>query len=188
MSGTTTWWAPPAHSDETQRSGKKMRSNAAAPPQPARRRVVIVGAGFAGLGAGRTLSTMMGDAVEVVILEADELCGGRAKTGQVGRPALSRNHSGTCFSAPAQPWRAGGAIAAPWGLPGAPLGWRVSFRNFPALLIVAPRAAPCAAGQRRPCRAGRDLVPRYPGEWPCASSVRPRGWGARLRWAGCVSA
>ena len=47
-------------------------------------RLVIIGAGFAGLCAARTIQGA-GDRVEVIILEASHAVGGRARTGTVSK-------------------------------------------------------------------------------------------------------
>jgi uncharacterized protein with NAD-binding domain and iron-sulfur cluster len=48
-----------------------------------KRHVAIIGAGFAGLAAARTLLAESGGQVKVTILEADSTPGGRARRGQL---------------------------------------------------------------------------------------------------------
>ncbi len=64
-------------------------------PMGRKQRVIIIGAGFAGLAAARTLLAQS-DSREVVVLEASSCVGGRCKTGVVRGRALSRG--GSAFS------------------------------------------------------------------------------------------
>lgn len=59
---------------------KKRRSSIILLP---RKRIIIVGAGFAGLGAARTIQGAGRDDVEVILLEAADCVGGRARSATV---------------------------------------------------------------------------------------------------------
>lgn len=74
----------------------------------ARRRVIIIGAGFAGLSAARTIQGSAGDRVEVVVLEASSAVGGRARSAVVSQ-GMARRHM-LCRQR-AQP----GLLARRWG-------------------------------------------------------------------------
>lgn len=52
-------------------------------------RVIIVGAGFAGLAAARTLQAAAGGKLNVIILEGGQRVGGRAHTLQVSQTPRS---------------------------------------------------------------------------------------------------
>lgn len=56
----------------------------AAEPGMQKRKVAIVGAGFAGISAARTLLRDAGGCIDVTVLEASSRVGGRACTVQVG--------------------------------------------------------------------------------------------------------
>ncbi|WP_299518122.1 NADH:flavin oxidoreductase [uncultured Serinicoccus sp.] len=67
-------------------TGRELTLSHVVPPAPARRKVVVVGAGPAGLEAGRVLGER---GHEVVVLEADDLPGGQVKL--ASRPARRRD-------------------------------------------------------------------------------------------------
>ena len=66
-------------------AAKKARSSVSrqAVPAPCQTRLIIIGAGFAGLCAARTVQAGAGDRCEVILLEASNVIGGRARTGTV---------------------------------------------------------------------------------------------------------
>ena len=55
-----------------------------AQPGMQKRKVAVIGAGFAGISAARTLLREAGDTIHVTVLEASSRIGGRACTVQVG--------------------------------------------------------------------------------------------------------
>lgn len=60
-------------------------------PQPGRPfRVLVIGGGFAGLSAARSLTSQAGDAMQVTVLEAGQTVGGRCRTGKVGEVSLQQ--------------------------------------------------------------------------------------------------
>ncbi len=63
---------------------KKKRPSCIDEPE-AKTRLVIIGAGFAGLSAARTVQGAGGDRVEVLVLEAGTAVGGRACSGMVSQ-------------------------------------------------------------------------------------------------------
>ena len=76
MDSRVPWSGPVEH-----KQAKKQRSSVSGVPTGPRR-VIVVGGGFAGLGAASTLSS--NGTTEVLVLEASEDVGGRARLGQVG--------------------------------------------------------------------------------------------------------
>lgn len=53
------------------------------------RKVAVVGAGFAGISAARTLLRDSDGLIDVTVLEASSRVGGRASTVQVRKPSIS---------------------------------------------------------------------------------------------------
>jgi len=78
----------PGSHNESKRDGgcfeasKKTRQSELATPRQAKR-LIIVGAGFAGLCAARTVKAGANDRCEVILLEASNAIGGRARSGTV---------------------------------------------------------------------------------------------------------
>jgi len=78
----------PGSHNESKRDGgcfeasKKTRQSELATPRQAKR-LIIVGAGFAGLCAARTVKAGANDRCEVILLEASSAIGGRARSGTV---------------------------------------------------------------------------------------------------------
>ena len=63
---------------------KKARSSVSGQvPVPCQARLIVIGAGFAGLCAARTVQAGAGDRCEVILLEASNMIGGRARAGTV---------------------------------------------------------------------------------------------------------
>lgn len=55
-----------------------------------KRKVAVIGAGFAGISAARTLLHDAGDIIDVTVVEASSRIGGRACTVQVGMHTFAR--------------------------------------------------------------------------------------------------